>query len=103
MRTFRLINLTNFCIYALLCHDLTKKEHCMELVKRWHEIRLDLENSMYAATQDKTILRGILGKYKKDIFRGHCSGEGGSNYTRIQGQPETFQNMQAIYRSGGHR
>lgn len=69
----------------------------MELVKRWHELRLDLEKSMLSMSRDKMILKGILGQHKKEIFRGHCTGEGGSNYTRIQGQPKTFQLMRKLY------
>lgn len=52
---------------------------------------------MLALTADKNIIHGILGSYKKDIFRGHCSGEGGSNYTRIQGLPETFERLNELY------
>lgn len=72
-------------------------DHCIELVKQWHDLRLDLENSIYAITQDKTIYRGIAGSHKKEVFRGHCHGEGGANYTQIQGLPKTFERMFELY------
>ena len=77
--------------------DAGNLEHCVELVKKWHELRLDLENTVVALTQDKSVLNGVRGNHKRDIFCGHCFGEGGSNYTRIQGLPATFERMQELY------
>jgi len=69
----------------------------MQLIKQWHDLRLDLENKMFKLTSDKNVYRGILGQYQREVFRGHCSGEGGNNYTRMQGLPETFQQIQSLY------
>ena len=77
------------CILAL--------EHCLELLRKWHEIRFDLEKDIFALTQDRTVLDGASGDYKRDVFQGHCHGEGGLNYSRIQGLPATFGRMQELY------
>jgi hypothetical protein len=69
----------------------------MELIKKWHEIRLDLEHDLHALAGDDTVLNGVRGDHKRGIFHGHCFGEGGTNYTRIQGLPSTFERMQGLY------
>jgi hypothetical protein len=60
------------------------EEHCMELQSLWHLLRLDLEREILSLTGNASMLRGSMGTYKKDIFQGHCLGEGGDNYTSIQ-------------------
>lgn len=71
-------------------------DHCMQLIGKWHELRLDLERSIFGLTQDKAIFNA-RGSYNEDIFFGHCSGEGGANYTRIQGLPGTLEVMEMLY------
>lgn len=78
--------------------DAGNFDHCMELVEKWHSLRSDLEKAMYALTKDKTVMRGVLGLHKREIFHGHCTGEGGSNYTQIQARPGTFERMEELYR-----
>ena len=77
--------------------DAGDLEHCLELLQKWHELRSDLEKEIHDLAQDKTVLDGMAGRYKSDIFQGHCLGQGGSNYTRIQGLPATFGRMQELY------
>ncbi|CAB9526391.1 expressed unknown protein [Seminavis robusta] len=62
-------------------------DHCMELVTRWHLIRADLEREIEIFTGDSSVYGGAMGQHKKHIFQGHCTGEGGGNYTRIHGIP----------------
>ena len=68
----------------------------MQLIGKWHELRLDLEEAIFALTQDEAVF-SARGYYKEDIFYGHCAGEGGTNYTRIQGLPETFKRIKDLY------
>jgi hypothetical protein len=71
------------------------KGHCMELQTLWHLLRLDLERQIFAVTGDASVLSGSMGTYKKDIFQGHCLGEGGNNYTSIQlqGLPSSLDEL----------
>jgi len=71
-------------------------EHCMTLIGKWHKLRLDLEESLYALTQDESIFSG-RGNYKEQSFYGHCAGEGGANYTKIHGARSTFQRINEMY------
>lgn len=89
------INATLMLSLKLTC--VLREEHCIELVKKWHELRLDLEKGIVTLTGDKTVLKGVRGDHKRDIFRGHCFGEGGANYTRIQGLQSTIERMQDLY------
>ena len=72
-------------------------DHCMDLVRKWHDIRTDLENQMFALTHDETIAQGRNGTYKTDVFQGHCSDDGSKYYLGISGKPETFQRMRELY------
>lgn len=79
--------------------SVANAEHCLALITKWHEVRLDLEEKLFAVTQDNSIKSGMTGRHRVEIFHGHCAGEGGANYTRIQGKPTTFQYpvMQQLY------
>ena len=68
----------------------------MQLLGKWHALRLDLEKKLFELTQDKAIF-SVRGSYKENIFHGHCLGEGGLNYSRIQGLPTTFERLNEIY------
>lgn len=72
-------------------------DHCMDLVRKWHDIRTDLENQMYAVTNDETIAAGRNGTYKPNIFQGHCNGDGSQHYLGLAGTRETFQRMKQLY------
>lgn len=68
----------------------------MQLIGKWHALRLDLEEKMVALTQDESVF-AARGHYKEAFFYGHCSGEGGANYTRIQGLQKTFEKIKDLY------
>ena len=72
-------------------------DHCVELVKNWHDVRTDLENELYALTNDDTILEGSVGLYRREIFGGHCGGQSDGNYIKISGNPETFRKIHHLY------
>jgi len=71
--------------------------HCHELVRHWHDLRLDFENQLYSLTKDESILEGNSNDYKKDIFRGHCKAEGNSGYALISGKEESFKRVTELY------
>ena len=75
----------------------TFAEHCLELIKKWHDVRTDLEDKLFSLTKDKSISGGQAGSHRSDIFQGHCSGEGGESYIQIQGAKESFLKIPALY------
>lgn len=59
-------------------------DHCMQVAHKWHEMRTDLEQCILNITGgDAKILDGQAGSYKKDVFMGHCSEDGGGGYLPI--------------------
>jgi len=72
--------------------------HCLELVRHWHELRVDMETQLRALTQDETILQGQKGDYRADVFLGHCDEEGNSGYIEIHGTDEAFARVEELYR-----
>jgi hypothetical protein len=81
--------------------DQVHFDHCMELLRVWHDVRIDLEMKLYELTADETVLQGQSGSYKRDVFQGHCKGNGGNQYITLQGQPETFKRIPYLYESRG--
>jgi hypothetical protein len=77
--------------------DMGSLEHCMELISKWHETRADFESSFYDLTKDETILKSSSGEHKREWFKGHCGGEGGSNYLNIQANTESFKQLAKMY------
>lgn len=71
--------------------------HCHELHRHWHDLRVDFENQLFRLTKDKTILEAQSNEYNKDIFRGHCSGEGNAAYTVMSGKVESFMRVPELY------
>lgn len=69
----------------------------MELISKWHEIRADFEQQFYTLTKDETILPGSAGSHKVNYFKGHCSGEGGTNYRNINATVESFKQVPKLY------
>ena len=69
----------------------------MELVTRWHRIRSDFEQKLFAITNDDLLLKGSAGDHKVDIFHGHCQGEGGENYLSINAEQESFRLVPNLY------
>lgn len=75
-------------------------EKCMEMVTKWHEIRLDFETKLFALTKDDRIMEAATkSDYKVEIFRGHCAGEGGSNYSQIDASQATFAEVPKMYQA----
>lgn len=72
-------------------------EKCMEVVTRWHEIRSDFESKLFTLTNDPRLTEAASHDYKKDIFQGHCAGEGGKNYTQIDASDDSFARVPEIY------
>lgn len=70
----------------------------MELVTRWHAIRTDFENQLFALTNDPKIKHGQSGKHKVEYFQGHCSEEGGKNYLNIDPSKETLLRVLELYK-----
>jgi len=71
--------------------------HCHEVVKQWHDLRVDFENQLYDLTGDGTIKEGTVGEYHKEIFSGHCDSDIDGNYLKIAGKPETFKRVGELY------
>lgn len=63
-------------------------DHCMEVVRKWHAMRSDLEvrvlDSMGKnATTGGLLQEGQVGSYMTDVFMGHCSANGPEGYLPI--------------------
>ncbi|CAB9523175.1 expressed unknown protein [Seminavis robusta] len=74
-----------------------KLEHCLPLIKKWHDVRKDLQTKLYQLSKDERILDGSKGTHKKDLFHGHCSEEGSTGYLQIQAKNETFAKLPTLY------
>ena len=65
--------------------------HCMQVVRKWHEMRADLEGKIANVTGDTNqVWEGQKGEYKKDVFMGHCSDDGQSGYVPIVASKEVM-------------
>ena len=73
-------------------------DHCLEMSKAWHIVRSDLESSLYELTKDDTINKGSIGRYREDIFQGHCHNDGSTFYIHISGPAESKNKIQDIYK-----
>lgn len=72
-------------------------DHCMDLVRRWHELRADLENQLLELTGDSSVRAGSVGTYREDVFLGHCNDDGNGGYLMLSGKEETFGRMSELY------
>jgi len=77
--------------------DTVILEHCLQIVREWHLLRSDLESSIYELTNDDSIKLGVAGDYRKDIFQGHCDGDGSKNYLQLSLQDENMYRIQELY------
>jgi hypothetical protein len=78
--------------------DSVHLDHCMELLTVWHGMRSDLEQKLAALTGDSTVVEvGQKGTFKKQVFQGHCTENGGSGYVPLSGKPETLKRLSEIY------
>ena len=67
------------------------------MIRKWHDLRSDLEWRWYNVTQDPLLLQSRSATYKEDLFQGHCRDDGGSNYNPIQASGESFQRLSKLY------
>jgi len=73
----------------------------MEVVRKWHEMRADLEQKIADITGDTKVLDGQSGSYKKDVFMGHCSQNGQDGYLPLVASKEVMSKVaQAIWSHG---
>jgi len=77
--------------------DTVILEHCLQIVREWHLLRSDLESSIYELTNDDSMKLGVAGDYRKDIFQGHCDGDGSKNYLQLSLQDENMYRIQELY------
>jgi len=70
-------------------------DHCLEMAQQWHTLRSDLEASLLELTDDEAIREGASGKYKPDVFQGHCDGDGEEHYLKIAGNG--VERIQELY------
>jgi hypothetical protein len=77
--------------------DTVNLDHCLGLVRQWHELRSDFEKKLYELTKDESIQNGTIGEYKPEVFGGHCQGDGNSNYLVLSAEEETFRRIQELY------
>ena len=68
-------------------------DHCMEVVRKWHEMRTDLEQKIAELSGDDKVLEGQSGSYKKDVFMGHCSENGQNGYLPIAASKEVMMEV----------
>ena len=76
---------------------LLSLDHCLELTKLWHQMRSNLDGRLLVATNDKKVAEGRRGKNHKNIFIGHCDGEGSKNYRPLQGIGASLKKIPALY------
>jgi hypothetical protein len=69
----------------------------MEIMTLWHNVRTDLEDKLQQLTGDRTISQGRSGNYKKDIFQGHCTANGGAGYLPLTGEKSSFRRLSELY------
>jgi hypothetical protein len=79
--------------------DQVNLEHCLELLTAWHKVRADLETSLLMISGDKAVERGRKGSYKRPVFQGHCTGNGGENYLTLSGSTHIMKRIASLYHS----
>jgi hypothetical protein len=80
--------------------DTVHLDHCLELVKKWHDLRSDFERKLFALTGDALIQTATTGQYLPHVFNGHCDGDGNKHYKLIAAAPETFRHVHELYDVG---
>lgn len=78
--------------------DSVNVEHCLQMTRKWHVLRSELESSLYDITKDATIHTGSTGEYRKDVFLGHCNDDGGSNYINFSFKDDTLKRIEEVYK-----
>jgi hypothetical protein len=67
----------------------------MELLTVWHKHRADLETKLQVltgATVNQT------GDYKKQVFQGHCRGNGPEHYISLSDEPDSVKRITELYK-----
>ena len=82
---------------AFLDINMVNLDHCMSLLKQWHDLRSDFEQKLLALTGDAQIRNATTGQYRQDVFNGHCDGDGNKHYKLIAAAPETFRRVHELY------
>jgi hypothetical protein len=72
-------------------------DHCLALVKKWHDLRSDFEQKLLALTGDATIATATTGEYLPHVFNGHCDGDGNKHYKFLSAAPETWRRVRELY------
>jgi hypothetical protein len=54
-----------------------KLDHCLDLLREWHDVRSDLEALLRNETGDKELDKARKGKHKPSVYQGHCQKESG--------------------------
>ena len=62
----------------------------MKVIRKWHEMRTDLEDSIKEITGDTAVFDGQKGEYKKHIFMGHCNDDGQDGYIPISASKDAM-------------
>lgn len=78
--------------------DTVNLEHCLDLVRKWHELRKDLEDQLYDLTKDDSIKEATNGTYRSEVFLGHCKEDGNSGYLIMTGKDESYKQVEELYK-----
>jgi hypothetical protein len=60
-------------------------------------MRISCTSTRSQKTGPPSIQQGATGKYKPEIFTGHCKGEGGTKDMPLTGKNETCQRVLELY------
>ncbi len=77
--------------------DSVNVHHCLAMAEKWHTLRTQFEVSMYLITHDESIHLGQYGKYRANIFQGHCDGDGDEHYVQLSLGNSTLEKVQDLY------
>jgi hypothetical protein len=72
----------------------------MELLTVWHKHRADLETKLQALTGGEMGVLAInqAGDYKKQVFQGHCRGNGPEHYILLSDKPDSLKRIAELYK-----
>mmetsp|Transcript_2095 Transcript_2095/g.3121 ORF Transcript_2095/g.3121 Transcript_2095/m.3121 type:complete len:112 (-) Transcript_2095:101-436(-) len=78
--------------------NVVNVDHCLEMAKEWHSIRSDLESALFELTKDEQIQEGSQGDYHREVFQGHCGGDGDEHYLQLSASEATLERLHELYR-----
>jgi hypothetical protein len=84
----------------LIPEDSVHLDHCMELLTVWHKHRADLENKLQVLTGGEMGVVSVYqaGDYKKQVFQGHCTGNGPEHYILLSENPDSVKRIAKLYK-----